>query len=31
MQADWALGLRKEKQARVSLPAYQAEAKGTAS
>jgi len=30
MQADWALGLRKEKPARVTLPAYQAEAKGTA-
>src|SRR5947208_12147088 len=29
MQADWALGLRKEKPARVTLPAYQAEAKGT--
>jgi Acyl-CoA dehydrogenases len=31
MQADWALGLKKEKPARVTLPAYQAEAKGTAS
>ena len=31
MQADWALGLKKEKAARVTLPAYQAEAKGTAS
>ena len=30
MQADWALGLKKEKQARVTLPAYQAEAKSTA-
>jgi len=30
MQADWALGLRKEKPARVQLPPYQAEAKGTA-
>jgi hypothetical protein len=30
MQADWALGLKKEKAARVTLPAYQpAEAKGT--
>lgn len=30
MQADWALGLKKEKSARVTLPAYQpAEAKGT--
>jgi glutaryl-CoA dehydrogenase (non-decarboxylating) len=27
MQADWALGLKKEKPARVTLPAYQAEAK----
>ena len=27
MQADWALGLKKEKPARVALPAYQAEAK----
>jgi len=31
MQADWALGLKKEKAARVTLPAYQADAKGTAS
>ena len=31
MQADWALGLKKEKPARVTLPPYQAEAKGTAS
>ena len=31
MQADWALGLKKEKPARVTLPAYQAEAKSTAS
>jgi glutaryl-CoA dehydrogenase (non-decarboxylating) len=31
MQADWALGIKKEKPARVTLPAYQAEAKGTAS
>jgi len=31
MQADWALGLKKEKPARVILPPYQAEAKGTAS
>jgi glutaryl-CoA dehydrogenase (non-decarboxylating) len=31
MQADWALGLKKEKAARVTLPPYQAEAKGTAS
>jgi len=32
MQADWALGLKKEKPARVTLPAYQpSEAKGTAS
>ena len=32
MQADWALGLKKEKSARVTLPPYQpAEAKGTAS
>ena len=32
MQADWALGLEKEKAARVTLPPYQpAEAKGTAS
>jgi glutaryl-CoA dehydrogenase (non-decarboxylating) len=30
MQADWALGLRKEKPARVQLPPYQAEAKRTA-
>jgi len=30
MQADWALGLKKEKAARVTLPAYQADAKGTA-
>ena len=30
MQADWALGLKKEKQARVTLPPYQAEAKSTA-
>jgi glutaryl-CoA dehydrogenase (non-decarboxylating) len=29
MQADWALGLKKEKPARVTLPAYQAEAKST--
>lgn len=27
MQADWALGLKKEKPARVTLPAYQGEAK----
>ena len=27
MQADWALGMKKEKPARVTLPAYQAEAK----
>jgi glutaryl-CoA dehydrogenase (non-decarboxylating) len=32
MQADWALGLKKEKSARVTLPPYQpSEAKGTAS
>lgn len=32
MQADWALGLKKEKTARVTLPPYQpSEAKGTAS
>ena len=32
MQADWALGLKKEKAARVILPPYQpTEAKGTAS
>lgn len=32
MQADWALGLKKEKAARVTLPPYQsAEAKGTSS
>jgi glutaryl-CoA dehydrogenase (non-decarboxylating) len=31
MQADWALGLKKEKPARVTLPAYQPEAKSTAS
>jgi len=31
MQADWALGLKKEKAARVTLPPYQTEAKGTAS
>src|SRR5213592_843666 len=32
MQADWALGLKKEKPARVTLPAYQpTEAKSTAS
>jgi glutaryl-CoA dehydrogenase (non-decarboxylating) len=31
MQADWALGLKKEKPARVTLPAYQAEAKSTVS
>jgi glutaryl-CoA dehydrogenase (non-decarboxylating) len=32
MQADWALGFKKEKPARVVLPAYQSnEAKGTAS
>ena len=28
MQADWALGLKKEPKARVSLPAYKADAKG---
>jgi len=28
MQADWALGLKKEPKARVSLPAYKTEAKG---
>ena len=31
MQADWALGLKKEKAARVTLPSYQTEAKGTVS
>src|SRR5689334_4170141 len=30
MQADWALGLRKEKPARVTLPAYQVDTKSTA-
>jgi glutaryl-CoA dehydrogenase (non-decarboxylating) len=29
MQADWALGLKKEKPARVTLPAYESEARGT--
>jgi len=27
MQADWALGLKKEPKARVTLPAYKADAK----
>ena len=31
MQADWALGLKKEKPARVMLPGYQPGAKGTTS
>jgi glutaryl-CoA dehydrogenase (non-decarboxylating) len=31
MQADWALGMKKEKQARVILPPYEAEARSTAS
>jgi len=31
MQADWALGLKKEKPARMTLPAYEPEAKQTAS
>jgi glutaryl-CoA dehydrogenase (non-decarboxylating) len=31
MQADWALGLKKEKPARVTLPAFETEMKGTAS